>query len=75
MNIGISEQIDDEVTSARVGSALSDDSQYKYPMVQVKAFKGTVQLSRFVDSRVQKSRAGEIAKKVEGMKDVATTSL
>jgi osmotically-inducible protein OsmY len=64
------EQIDDKATSVRVRSALGDDSQYKYPQVQVKTFKGTVQLSGFVDTKDQKSRAGEIAKKVEGIKDV-----
>ncbi len=64
------EQIDDKGTSMRVKSALGDDSQYKYPMVEVKTFKGTVQLSGFVDTRDQKSKAGDIAKKVEGVKDV-----
>ena len=64
------EQIDDKATSMRVKSALGDDQQYKYPMVEVKTFKGTVQLSGFVDTRDQKSRAGDIAKKVDGVRDV-----
>jgi len=38
--------------------------------VEVKTFKGTVQLSGFVDTRVQKSRAAELAKGVEGVKEV-----
>jgi osmotically-inducible protein OsmY len=36
----------------------------------VVTFKGTVQLSGFVDTHAQKSRADTIAKGVEGVKDV-----
>ena len=64
------EQIDDAATSRRVKSALSEDGQYKYGDVVVKTFKGTTQLSGFVNSRDQKSRAGEIAKNVQGVKTV-----
>ena len=64
------EHIDDTATSTRVRSALSGDSMYKYPGVKVETFKGTVQLSGFVDTRDQKSRAGTLAKGVEGVKDV-----
>ncbi len=64
------EHIDDKATSVRAKSALSDDAQYKYPMVEVKTFKGTVQLSGFVNTRDQKSRAGDLAKKVEGVRNV-----
>lgn len=64
------EHIDDRATSTRVKGALSDDAQYKYPMVEVKTFKGTVQLSGFVDTRDQKSRAGDIAKRVQGVREV-----
>ena len=65
------ERIDDHGTSSRVKSALSDDTQYKYGDVSVQTFKGTVQLSGFVNSRDQKNRAGDLAKKVEGVKEVA----
>lgn len=64
------EHIDDKATSMRVKSALGDDTQYKYPMVEVKTFKGTAQLSGFVNTRDQKSRAGDIAKKIEGVRNV-----
>ena len=47
------EHIDDSATSTRVKSALADDTQYKYSMVQVKTFKGTTQLSGFVNTRDQ----------------------
>ncbi len=64
------EHIDDRVTSTRVKNALEADVQYKYPIVEVKTFKGTCQLSGFVDTRDQKGRAGDIAKRVEGVRRV-----
>ena len=64
------EHIDDRATSSRVKSALGDDTQYKYSMVEVKTFKGTTQLSGFVNTRDQKSRAADIANRVEGVKHV-----
>ena len=64
------EAIDDEGISMHVRSALSNDAEYKYGDVSVKTFKGTVQLSGFVDTEAQKSRAAELAKGVEGAKDV-----
>jgi osmotically-inducible protein OsmY len=63
------EYVDDTALTARVKSALGDDS-YKYPDVKVTSFKGTVQLSGFVDDKAQKERAGTIAKGVQGVKDV-----
>ena len=64
------ERIDDKADSSRVRAALSDDTQYKYEDVKVQTFKGGVQLSGFVNSRDQKNRAGDIAKKVQGVKEV-----
>ena len=64
------EKIDDKADSSRVRAALSDDTQYKYENVKVQTFKGVVQLSGFVNSRDQKNRAGDLAKKVTGVKEV-----
>ena len=64
------ETIDDTGISSRVKSALSNDAEYKYEGVEVTTFKGTVQLSGFVDTSAQKSRAGDLAKGVEGVKDL-----
>ncbi|HWC60416.1 MAG TPA: BON domain-containing protein [Verrucomicrobiae bacterium] len=64
------EGIDDTSTTARVKKALHSDPQYKFEDVKVSTFKGTVQLSGFADSRDAKNRAGEIAKGVEGVKDL-----
>ena len=65
------EYIDDHGTSSRVKKALADDTQYKYGDVNVQTFKGVVQLNGFVNSRDQKNRAGDLAKKVEGVREVA----
>ena len=43
---------------------------YKYPDVKVTTFKGTVQLSGFVDTHAQKSQAGTLAKNAAGVKSV-----
>src|SRR3954467_12314126 len=64
------ERIDDSGDSSRVKKALAADTQYKYEDVNVETFKGVVQLSGFVNSRDQKNRAGDLAKKVQGIKEV-----
>jgi hyperosmotically inducible protein len=63
------EYVDDSSLTARVKDALGNDS-YKYPGVKLTTFKGTVQLSGFVDDHAQMERAGHIAKGVQGVKDV-----
>jgi hyperosmotically inducible protein len=69
-NQSTGEHIDDASTTTRVKDALGRDNLYKYPGVNVTTFKGTVQLSGFVDHRAQKEQAGMISKNVEGVKDV-----
>ena len=64
------ERIDDHGTSSRVKARLEEDTQYKYEGVSVETFKGTVQLSGFVNSRDQKNRAGDLAKHVIAVKEV-----
>ena len=64
------ERIDDQNTSVRVNAALAQDIEYKFDRVKVETFNGTVQLSGFVSSIDQKNRAGDIAGKVEGAKEV-----
>jgi osmotically-inducible protein OsmY len=64
------EHIDDRAASMRVKHALGEDRQYKYSMVEVKTFKGVTQLSGFVDTRDEKKRAEDIAKRTEGVREV-----
>lgn len=65
------ERIDDLGTTSRVKDALAGDPLYKFGSVNVDTFKGTVQLSGFVTAPAQKTRAGELAQGVEGVKEVA----
>ena len=64
------EYIDDKSIHSRVTDALSDNNEYKFDGVKVDSFKGTVQLSGFVDTYAQKSRAGDITKHVQGVRAV-----
>ena len=64
------ERIDDKGDSSRVRRALASDTQYKYGDVTVQTFNGVVQLSGFVNSSDQKIRAGELAKGIEGAREV-----
>ena len=64
------EAIDDHAISMHVKNALSNDAEYKYEGVNVDTFKGTVQLSGFVDKHAQKTRANDIAKSIQGVRDV-----
>src|SRR5882757_8024183 len=64
------ESIDDRSIDSRVKDALGNNPEYKFEGVNITSFKGNVQLSGFVDSWAQKLNAGDIAKKVQGVKDV-----
>jgi osmotically-inducible protein OsmY len=64
------ERVDDSADSSRVRQALSADTEYKYGSVEVHTFKGVVQLSGFVNSRDQKNRAGDLARRVGGIRSV-----
>jgi osmotically-inducible protein OsmY len=69
-NQSTGQRIDDNRTAERVKEALAHDPQYKYDGVNVVAFKGVVQLSGFVNTKAQKSSAGAVAKKVEGVREI-----
>lgn len=64
------EYIDDKALESRVRSALGDSPAYKFDDVRVTSFRGTVQLSGFVNTDDQRARAAEIAKNVQGVKRV-----
>ena len=64
------EYIDDKATTDRVDDALDKDPIYKYSDVKVSTLKGTVQLSGFVATADQKQHAADVAKKVQGVKDI-----
>lgn len=62
--------IDDKVLNQKVRGALGDNGVYKFPHVDVNTYKGTVQLTGFVDSAEQKRKAEEIARGVTGVYQV-----
>lgn len=64
------EYIDNSAITAKVKAALVGDEVVKARDVSVETFRGVVQLSGFVDSETQKTRAAEIARSVEGVTDV-----
>jgi hyperosmotically inducible periplasmic protein len=64
------EYADDKTTTAKVKAALAKDSTVKAHQVNVTTFRGAVQLSGFVDTQEQKDRATELARNVEGVKEL-----
>lgn len=62
--------VDDSVITGKVKAALVADPTTKAHQIEVETFKGTVQLSGFVDNATARSRAVEVAKNIEGVKDV-----
>jgi hypothetical protein len=62
--------LDDKTITATVQHDLNREPVYKFNDVDVKTFDGVVQLSGFVNSQEQKERAGEIAKRAEGVTQV-----
>lgn len=62
--------IDSTVISTKVRAKIADDPMVKITDIDVNAFKDTVQLSGFVNSAQEKTRAGQIAASVEGVRRV-----
>ena len=62
--------LDDSVVTAKEKAKLVDDPVTKAYQINVETFKGTVQLSGFVDSAEAVTRATSLAKDVGGVKDV-----
>lgn len=62
--------IDDKTLQHHVRDALSNNPEYKYDQVNVDVYRGTCQLSGFVDTQQQKDEAGNLAKGVQGVTSV-----
>ena len=62
--------IDDGVVTTSVKTKLMEDSTTKAYQINVGTDNGIVQLTGFVDSTAMKTRAGEIARSVDGVKAV-----
>ena len=64
------EYVDDSVITTKVKSLLAEDDFLKSFKISVESFKGTVQLSGFVNSRQAVDKAGEITRSVKGVKSI-----
>jgi osmotically-inducible protein OsmY len=64
------EYVDDSVITTKVKSLLAADDFLKSFQISVETYKGTVQLSGFVNSQKAVDKAVEITRSVKGVKSV-----
>jgi len=64
------EYVDDSVITSKVKTLLAEDNLLKSFQIGVETYKGTVQLSGFVNSQDTVKKAGEITKSVKGVRSV-----
>lgn len=64
------EYFDDSAITTKVKTSILADPKLKFSQISVKTFKGTVQLSGFVDSSEMSTRAADVARRVKGVKMV-----
>jgi len=65
-----SEYVDDVAITAKVRAAIIEDPDLKLHQVSVETMKNVVQLSGFVATARFKTRAGDLARSVEGVRSV-----
>jgi osmotically-inducible protein OsmY len=64
------EYVDDSVITTKVKSLLAEDDFLKSFKISVETYKGTVQLSGFVNSQNAVDKAGQITRSVKGVASV-----
>ena len=64
------EYVDDSVITTKVKALLAEDDFLKSFKISVETYKGTVQLSGFVNSQQAVDKAGQIARGVKGVRSV-----
>ena len=62
--------VDNSVITTKVKAAIFNEESLKTLQINVKTFKGVVQLSGFVDSAQSITKAGEVAGRVDGVEAV-----
>ena len=67
---GTGDYIDDSVITTKVKTAIFNEPALKSAEINVETFKGVVQLSGFVSSEADISRAVEVTKTVKGVKSI-----
>lgn len=64
------EYVDDATITTKVKAAILDEPSLKSRQISVETMQSAVQLSGFVDTSQTKSKAGEIARSVHGVRTV-----
>jgi osmotically-inducible protein OsmY len=64
------EYVDDSVLTTKVKASILGEPSLKSLQINVETFKGVVQLSGFVDSAEHVAWAGQVAARVQGVKEV-----
>jgi osmotically-inducible protein OsmY len=72
---GTGEYIDDTIITGKIKAAFAADPTVKATEVKVETFKGTVQLSGFVESRESAQKAVQIARQVKGVTEVRNNTV
>jgi osmotically-inducible protein OsmY len=72
---GTGEYIDDTIITSKIKAAFAADPMVKATEVKVETFKGTVQLSGFVESRESAQKAVQIARQVKGVTEVRNNTV
>jgi osmotically-inducible protein OsmY len=67
---GTGEYVDDTVITGKVKAAILNEPTLKSAEINVETFKGVVQLSGFVSSKVAANKAVEVTRTVGGVKSV-----
>jgi osmotically-inducible protein OsmY len=64
------EYVDDSTITTKVKALLAEDNFLRSFQISVETYKGTVQLSGFVNSQNAVDKAGEITRSVKGVRSV-----
>jgi osmotically-inducible protein OsmY len=67
---GTGEYVDDSVITTKVKAAILNEPTLSSAEINVETFKGVVQLSGFVNSSADISKAAEVARSISGVKSV-----
>lgn len=67
------DMVDDGAIAASIKAGLLDNANTSAMKVNVESYKGTVQLSGFVESQTEKDAAGKVAADVTGVKKVVNS--
>ena len=66
----VGQYVDDTTITTRVKTRFAEDKEVSAMRIQVETLNGTVQLSGFADSDLERQRAADIARNVPDVKNV-----